>query len=59
MALKYTKETVSAGFVRVHPLGQLSGVVTLPLGRVSFHTENLVPTRGSQRVCGEQTPALG
>lgn len=40
MALKYTKETVSAGFVQVHPLGRLGDVVTPPLGRVSFHTEN-------------------
>ena len=50
---------MSAGFVQVHTLGQLGGVVTPPLGRVSFHTENLVPTCRSQRVCGEQTPALG
>ena len=48
------------GFIPVHPLGQLGGAVTLPLGGVSFHNETLSRRVGaSVRVCGEQTQALG
>lgn len=39
------------GLMHVHPLGQLGGAVSLLPGRVSFHSENLVPTCGSQCAC--------